>query len=235
MSCPVVQPLSCDQLFATPWTLPTRLLCPWKFPGKNTGVGCHFLLQGIFSSQGSNPHLLHCQVGSLPLSHQGSLHSAAWLHTKWHSCTLKRGCWKILGFNYFNSFLFYREANWGPEIGSNSAKVTHFLSVKQLIMVYIELTFTSDFLKCVPWKSTAWEMLKSNSVEGKKRVLRSNTLFAVCKIHQLVIWDLWNAIFILFMRFSRQEYPSGLPFPSPVGHVLSELSTTLGWPVVSLS
>ena len=29
-----------------------RLLCPWDFPGKNTGVGCHFLLQGIFSTQG---------------------------------------------------------------------------------------------------------------------------------------------------------------------------------------
>ena len=32
---------------------PTRLLCPWDFPGKNTGVGCHFLLQGIFLTQGS--------------------------------------------------------------------------------------------------------------------------------------------------------------------------------------
>ena len=33
------------QLFATPWTVgTTRLLCPWDFPGKNTGVGCHFLL-----------------------------------------------------------------------------------------------------------------------------------------------------------------------------------------------
>ena len=36
-----------------PW--PTRLLCPWDSPGKNTGVGCHFLLQGIFPTQGSNP------------------------------------------------------------------------------------------------------------------------------------------------------------------------------------
>ena len=27
---------------------PTKFLCPWNFPGKNTGVGCHFLLQGIF-------------------------------------------------------------------------------------------------------------------------------------------------------------------------------------------
>ena len=34
---------------------PTRLLCPWDSPGKNTGVGCHFLLQGIFPTQGSNP------------------------------------------------------------------------------------------------------------------------------------------------------------------------------------
>ena len=42
------QLLSHFQLFATPWAVPTRLLCPWDFPGKNAGVGCHFLLQGIF-------------------------------------------------------------------------------------------------------------------------------------------------------------------------------------------
>ena len=41
--------------------LPARLLCPWDFPGKNTGVGCHALLQGIFPIQCSNPHLLHCR------------------------------------------------------------------------------------------------------------------------------------------------------------------------------
>ena len=50
---------------------PTRLLCPWDFPGKNTGVGCHFLLQRIFMAQGSNLGLLHWQPNSLPLSHQG--------------------------------------------------------------------------------------------------------------------------------------------------------------------
>ena len=47
-----------------------RLLCPWDSPGKNTGVGCRALLQGIFSTQGLNPcllHLLHWQAGSLPL------------------------------------------------------------------------------------------------------------------------------------------------------------------------
>ena len=51
---------------------PTRLLCPWDFPGKNTGVSCHFLLQGVFLTQGLNPmSLLRWQAGSLPLSHQG--------------------------------------------------------------------------------------------------------------------------------------------------------------------
>ena len=55
-----------------PTLQPTRLLYPWDFPGKNTGVCCHFLLQGIFPNQGSNLHLLPWQVGSLPLSHQGS-------------------------------------------------------------------------------------------------------------------------------------------------------------------
>ena len=45
--------------------------CAWNFPGKNTGMGCHALLQGIFPTQGSNPclfHLLHWQAGSLPLA-----------------------------------------------------------------------------------------------------------------------------------------------------------------------
>ena len=44
---------------------PARLLCPWiDSPGKNTGVGCHALLQGIFPTQGSNVRLLcflHCR------------------------------------------------------------------------------------------------------------------------------------------------------------------------------
>ena len=47
------------QLCATPWTIwPARLLCPWNSPGKNTGVGCHSLLQGTFPTQGSKSSLL---------------------------------------------------------------------------------------------------------------------------------------------------------------------------------
>ena len=46
--------------------------CPQGSPGKNTGVRCHFLLQGIFPTQGSNPRLLHWQAGSSPQCHLGS-------------------------------------------------------------------------------------------------------------------------------------------------------------------
>ena len=57
--------------FACPWTVATRLLCPRDSPGKNTGVGCHAFLQGIFLIQGLNasPAL---QADSLPLNHRGS-------------------------------------------------------------------------------------------------------------------------------------------------------------------
>ena len=41
---------------------PARLLCPWDSLGKSTGVGCCALLQGIFETQGMNPHLRHWQV-----------------------------------------------------------------------------------------------------------------------------------------------------------------------------
>ena len=48
---------------------PTRLLCPWNSPGKDSGVGCHFLLHVNFTTQGSNLyllHLLHWQASGLP-------------------------------------------------------------------------------------------------------------------------------------------------------------------------
>ena len=54
----------------------SRLLCPWDSPGKNTGMCCHALLQGIFPTQGPNPSLfclLRWQAGSLPLVPPGKL------------------------------------------------------------------------------------------------------------------------------------------------------------------
>ena len=68
----VIEVSEVAQLCPTLWThglQPTRLLSPCNFPGKSTGVGCHFLLQGIFLTQGSNPGLSHCKQTLDHLSH----------------------------------------------------------------------------------------------------------------------------------------------------------------------
>ena len=76
-SCPIL----CDLMDC----YPARLLCLWNFPGKYTGVGCLFLLQGIFLTQGLNWYLrclLHWQADSLPLCHLGSPHNRKLLSHK---------------------------------------------------------------------------------------------------------------------------------------------------------
>ena len=69
--CCVLSCFSGVQVFVTPWTIVPQTPLFIDSPGKNTGVGCSALLQGIFSTQKSNPHLfhlLHWRVGSLPLA-----------------------------------------------------------------------------------------------------------------------------------------------------------------------
>ena len=67
---------------------PTRLLCPCSL-GRNTGVGCHSLLQDIFQTQGSNPGLLHCRQIPYHLIHQGMYlylvikHYNEWTSSQW--------------------------------------------------------------------------------------------------------------------------------------------------------
>ena len=73
--CAPVCALSHVWLFVTHGLQPTKLLCPWNFSGKNTRTGCHFILQGIFLTQGSNLCLLcllNWQADSLPLCNLGS-------------------------------------------------------------------------------------------------------------------------------------------------------------------
>ena len=66
---------SCVQLFMTPWTVARQAPLQGDFPGKNTGVDCHFLFQGSFRTKRSNPHLLcllHWKRILYRLSHYGS-------------------------------------------------------------------------------------------------------------------------------------------------------------------
>ena len=86
---------------------PVRLLefCLWNFPGKNTGVGCHFLLQRIFPTKGSNPHLLcllQWQADSLPLSYLGSSYI----------------CIYVCGYIFFFIFIFHYGLSQDSEASS---------------------------------------------------------------------------------------------------------------------
>ena len=65
---------------------PARFLCPWNSPGRNTGVGCLSLLQGIFPIQGWNSGLLHCRRIIYCLSHQGSSRSPIVCINYIHAC-----------------------------------------------------------------------------------------------------------------------------------------------------
>ena len=67
-----VKSLSRVRLFATPWTVAHQAPLSMGFTRQEYGWGCHFLLQGIFSTQGSNPGLLHCRQILNQLSHKGS-------------------------------------------------------------------------------------------------------------------------------------------------------------------
>ena len=76
----VLSCFSLSPLCAAPRTVAHRPLCLRNSPGRSTGGGCHFLLQGICQAQGSNPglsRLLHWQAGSLLLVPPGDLEVGA--------------------------------------------------------------------------------------------------------------------------------------------------------------
>ena len=85
----VLSCFSCLQLFVTLWTVAHQAPL-WDSPGKNTGVGCHALLQGIFLTQGSNPGLLHCMLILCCLSLDIAVQSTSRVRTSKLHCTLQQ-------------------------------------------------------------------------------------------------------------------------------------------------
>ena len=75
----------CVWFFVTPWTIACQAPPSMGSPGKNTRVGCHSLLQGIFPTQGSNPDFLHCRQILYCLSHQGGLYILPFYLWSWLS------------------------------------------------------------------------------------------------------------------------------------------------------
>ena len=90
---------------------PARLLCPLNYPSKNTVVGRHSFVQGIFLTQGLNPGLLHCRWILHSLSHQGS--------PLFCVCVCVCMCMCITSFSYL--FACSWTLRWLPYLGSYAA------------------------------------------------------------------------------------------------------------------
>ena len=112
---------------------------PWDFPNKSTGVGCHFFLQRIFLTQGSNPGLPHCRQTLYHLSHKGSSSSIPGLgrssgegnsYPLQCSClenSMDRGAWRAIVLRvaknrmrlndfHFQVFLFFVFSNFTEKL-----------------------------------------------------------------------------------------------------------------------
>ena len=117
--------------------LPASFLCPWDFPDKNTGVCCHFLLQGIFPNQGLNLNLsLLCLLGShIPMYHIYMNH-IIFVHSSSISINGHLACFPVLvtvndaalnikGVDLFNIVVSFPVASY-PGVGLLDHMVTLF-------------------------------------------------------------------------------------------------------------
>ena len=130
---------------------PIRLLCSWNFPGKNTGVGSHSLLQGIFPTQGSNLGLQHCREIHYCLSYQRSPRSCL-LESKSVVCIdkeFRRSLWRKRGwiscqssFSWICAFTKAVSSAW------NSFTTTH-LPVKLLCLFQVPAQISSTMNHCL--------------------------------------------------------------------------------------
>ena len=160
---------------------PSRLLCPWGSSGKNTGVGCHALLQGIFLTQGLNLRLfrlLHWQAGSLSLVPLGEPFIFFFLVPNKYLCEIFiNHVTSILGLLYVEVMLCPAQ--------EQQAKVTSVIKTKS--------TFCSQAV-CL------WSYMKrSYFIPAHTKTLIG---LALALIHTPFLSTLFSAIFTLFFPFS---------------------------------
>ena len=134
---------------------PTRLLRPWDFPGKNTGVGCHFLLQEIFPTQGLNLHLLsllHGQADSFTTEPPGKPQEklnhfffpvasfSFWYHLQGHATVKGYHCLKW---------------EFSPLLNCSLNSQDTIISEQQSLVCWTAKQSSpwNSFLELLPWKS----------------------------------------------------------------------------------
>ena len=123
----LVHMLRSVRLFVKPWTI-ARLPCPWNFPGKGTGVDCHFLLQGIFPTQGLNPGLLcllQRQADSLPTVPPRkppifiSYYIHLWMRIHTYVSKISQNCISVLTLQYIPLRIFSDEPRTKESISTS--------------------------------------------------------------------------------------------------------------------
>ena len=131
-----------------PWTAAARLLCPWDSPGKS---GFHFLLQGTFPTQESNPVLLHCWQILCRLSYREAQRS------NWHSNihSSHPGPWSV---SPITPLLI--APGWTDWISTSTSKIktTQWLSNKAQSSPFKELYFSS-YESLFPYSVEGWNAL----------------------------------------------------------------------------
>ena len=120
------------RLFLTPWSIPARLFCPWDFAGKNTGVGCHFFLQGSSRPRDQThvSHISHIAGGFLttappekPTQLPGGSYSFGHLWVQWLMRYVPGGTLKTMPIKLSQVILalvMYEvsKAGWLPNLSS---------------------------------------------------------------------------------------------------------------------
>ena len=120
-----VKSLSRVRFFATLWIVAYQAFCPWNFPSKNTGVGCHFLLQEIFPTLESNPGLLHCRQMLLPFDLPGKFIAS------------------VVEF-YLIFFISFRKINWHSSLIKCPSFINILLWINGFILIkYIKIYYCS--------------------------------------------------------------------------------------------
>jgi len=158
-------------LFATPWTVACQVLHPWDFLGQNTGVDCHFLLQDIFPTQGSNPGLPHYRQTLYHLSHQGSPP---------YQSRVQFQSWRVL----FLSFLYPWRRGQCKKFYSFSANHSIFLfPITSSFFFYLSLIEMTYNLNTQELKLVAKSIcIQETRISFKKRLLLGKDSCAWVKI-----------------------------------------------------
>ena len=163
--------LSCSVMSDSLW--PHGLYSPWNSPGQNPGVGSLSFLQGIFSTQGSNPGLPHCRRVLYQLSHKGSPRVLEWVaypFSRGSSRPRNRIRVSCIAGGFFRALLIkwriLRRLSSGclAVLGSGSTMMNETGKVPAIMQGTVQLSTLALFSNWVTWTyfSPLWKTIKGS-------------------------------------------------------------------------